>query len=199
MFTCNNYKMVKCFAALERSLVPWIADSEVKFCPLCKKQFNVARRRHHCRLCGGIMCGKCSTFVSVSFSSKSTLSIVDVHVDHLVISIRAFNNKSQQPRKSSCYTSSSEVGFFPPKLEWHTWKVFSKPIDTVGSHTQLVAIPRWTWPLFIQRIVPNITKEQMAKTNYKLLKEQVTKTNYKGKHQKEQYMTLQGTYDKEKT
>ena len=61
----------KCFAALERSLVPWIADSEVKFCPICKKPFNVARRRHHCRLCGGIMCAKCSTFVSVSFSSKS--------------------------------------------------------------------------------------------------------------------------------
>lgn len=54
--------------SLERSLVPWIADSEVKFCPLCKRQFNVARRRHHCRLCGGIMCAKCSVFVSVSFS-----------------------------------------------------------------------------------------------------------------------------------
>ncbi|XP_073229066.1 rabenosyn-5-like isoform X2 [Porites lutea] len=54
--------------SLERSLVPWIADSEVKFCHLCKKQFNVARRRHHCRLCGGIMCGKCSVFVSVTFS-----------------------------------------------------------------------------------------------------------------------------------
>lgn len=54
--------------SLEKSLVPWIADSEVQFCPICKKQFNVARRRHHCRLCGGIMCGKCSTFVSVTFS-----------------------------------------------------------------------------------------------------------------------------------
>ena len=50
--------------------MPWIADSEVKFCPLCKRQFNVARRRHHCRLCGGIMCAKCSVFVSVSFSGK---------------------------------------------------------------------------------------------------------------------------------
>lgn len=54
--------------SLEKSLVPWIADSEVKFCPICKKQFNVARRRHHCRLCGGIMCGKCSAYVSVTFS-----------------------------------------------------------------------------------------------------------------------------------
>ncbi|KAJ7370728.1 Rabenosyn-5 [Desmophyllum pertusum] len=54
--------------SLERSLVPWIADSEVKICPLCKKQFNVARRRHHCRLCGGIMCAKCSAYVSVPFS-----------------------------------------------------------------------------------------------------------------------------------
>lgn len=54
--------------SLEKSLVPWIADSEVKFCPICKKQFNVARRRHHCRLCGGIMCAKCSAFASATFS-----------------------------------------------------------------------------------------------------------------------------------
>ena len=67
---CRRSLQMKCFTALERSLVPWIADSEVKFCPLCKKQFNVARRRHHCRLCGGIMCAKCSVFVSVSFSGK---------------------------------------------------------------------------------------------------------------------------------
>ena len=59
--------------ALEKSLVPWIADSEVKFCPICKKQFNVARRRHHCRLCGGIMCGKCSAYVSVTFSGEIML------------------------------------------------------------------------------------------------------------------------------
>ncbi|XP_031571136.1 rabenosyn-5-like [Actinia tenebrosa] len=52
----------------EKSLVPWIADSEVKFCPICKKQFNVARRRHHCRLCGGIMCGKCSKSITVPFA-----------------------------------------------------------------------------------------------------------------------------------
>ena len=57
-------------SALERRLVPWIADSEVKFCPFCKRQFNLARRRHHCRLCGGIMCGKCSVFVGVPFSGE---------------------------------------------------------------------------------------------------------------------------------
>lgn len=51
---------------VEKSLVPWTADSDVKFCPICFKQFNVAKRKHHCRLCGGIMCGKCSAFVSVS-------------------------------------------------------------------------------------------------------------------------------------
>lgn len=56
------------FKAKEKSLVPWIADSEVKFCPICKKQFNLARRRHHCRLCGGIMCAKCSDYITVAFA-----------------------------------------------------------------------------------------------------------------------------------
>ena len=68
--TKNRIDIYFLFPALEKSLVPWIADSEVKFCPICKKQFNVARRRHHCRLCGGIMCAKCSAFASATFSGE---------------------------------------------------------------------------------------------------------------------------------
>ena len=27
----------------------WEKDDEVKICKLCNKEFNVARRKHHCR------------------------------------------------------------------------------------------------------------------------------------------------------
>ncbi|KAK8788826.1 hypothetical protein V5799_021398 [Amblyomma americanum] len=49
--------------ARERSLVPWVEDADVKLCPSCAKTFSISRRRHHCRLCGGIMCQLCSEFL----------------------------------------------------------------------------------------------------------------------------------------
>lgn len=49
--------------AREKSLVPWVEDADVKLCPSCAKAFSISRRRHHCRLCGGIMCQLCSEFL----------------------------------------------------------------------------------------------------------------------------------------
>lgn len=47
--------------------VPWTGctahfkpDRDAKACPSCKKGFGAVRRRHHCRVCGGVFCGPCS-------------------------------------------------------------------------------------------------------------------------------------------
>ncbi|XP_034475361.1 rabenosyn-5 isoform X2 [Drosophila innubila] len=47
----------------EQQTVPWLDGSSVKLCPNCAKSFHIARRQHHCRLCGGIMCHDCSRFL----------------------------------------------------------------------------------------------------------------------------------------
>lgn len=39
----------------------WIADHEAKECMSCKSGFTFVNRKHHCRNCGGIFCGTCST------------------------------------------------------------------------------------------------------------------------------------------
>lgn len=38
----------------------WMPDSTGKECYECYEQFSAFRRKHHCRLCGQIFCGKCS-------------------------------------------------------------------------------------------------------------------------------------------
>ncbi|XP_060520267.1 rabenosyn-5 [Cylas formicarius] len=48
----------------EQELVVWLDGSTVSRCPSCAVSFNIARRQHHCRLCGSIMCGSCSHFLS---------------------------------------------------------------------------------------------------------------------------------------
>ncbi|XP_026747650.1 rabenosyn-5 [Trichoplusia ni] len=50
----------------EQEVVPWLDGSSVKLCPNCAKAFNLTRRKHHCRLCGSILCHDCSTFLDIN-------------------------------------------------------------------------------------------------------------------------------------
>ncbi|XP_060079177.1 rabenosyn-5-like [Ylistrum balloti] len=58
--------------AYERALVPWLPDKMIPSCPTCGRTFGLTRRRHHCRLCGDIMCDKCSHFMPYTFAKKLT-------------------------------------------------------------------------------------------------------------------------------
>lgn len=58
--------------AYERALVPWLPDKMIPSCPSCGRTFGLTRRRHHCRLCGDIMCDKCSHFMPYTFAKKLT-------------------------------------------------------------------------------------------------------------------------------
>lgn len=49
--------------AFERETVPWVADVDMNTCRVCNAKFTLTRRRHHCRLCGKIMCHSCSQFL----------------------------------------------------------------------------------------------------------------------------------------
>jgi hypothetical protein len=39
----------------------WQPDAEVAACPICTKPFSLTRRRHHCRLCHRVFCGRCTS------------------------------------------------------------------------------------------------------------------------------------------
>ncbi|EJD52194.1 hypothetical protein AURDEDRAFT_181710 [Auricularia subglabra TFB-10046 SS5] len=39
----------------------WMDDEKVKECSDCKGVFSTWRRKHHCRLCGQIFCGRCAS------------------------------------------------------------------------------------------------------------------------------------------
>ena len=79
---------------LEQSVVDWQDDAAVLHCPFCQQEFsNYGFRRHHCRLCGRVVCGDlltdCSQEVGLSVatsklpfshyprSSRLTVSVTD--------------------------------------------------------------------------------------------------------------------------
>ncbi|XP_040264300.1 rabenosyn-5 [Bufo bufo] len=57
---------------IERSVVPWVSDQDVPFCPDCGNKFTIRNRRHHCRLCGSIMCKRCTELITIPFANKLT-------------------------------------------------------------------------------------------------------------------------------
>jgi hypothetical protein len=51
----------------EQQVATWQKDADITHCPHCFCAFGWSTRRHHCRLCGKIMCDKltCSEMVAL--------------------------------------------------------------------------------------------------------------------------------------
>ena len=50
----------------------WLDDDEAAYCFKCDVKFSSSKRRHHCRRCRNIFCGKCSSHKSKILSSDVT-------------------------------------------------------------------------------------------------------------------------------
>ncbi|KAF0311435.1 Rabenosyn-5 [Amphibalanus amphitrite] len=55
------------------SVVAWVEDDAINLCPDCGRSFGLTRRKHHCRLCGFVLCARCSTFLCASRGEKLAL------------------------------------------------------------------------------------------------------------------------------
>lgn len=55
----------------------WVDDSQISNCQKCLKEFSVARRKHHCRACGGIFCHSCSDHSMMLASSAKPVRVCD--------------------------------------------------------------------------------------------------------------------------
>lgn len=61
---------------LEQSVVTWEDDASVVKCPFCQQEFGSwTFRRHHCRICGRVVCADpqtaCSTEVGLNIASRT--------------------------------------------------------------------------------------------------------------------------------
>ncbi|KAF2639511.1 hypothetical protein P280DRAFT_470159 [Massarina eburnea CBS 473.64] len=64
---------------LEQSIITWEEDANVSHCPFCQQDFtNYTFRRHHCRMCGRVVCGDpktgCSLEVGLNVAAGSNQS-----------------------------------------------------------------------------------------------------------------------------
>lgn len=45
----------------ERTVIKWQPDNDVTACPICEQKFGYTLRKHHCRLCGRVVCASLNT------------------------------------------------------------------------------------------------------------------------------------------
>lgn len=67
--------------ALEQSVVTWEDDATVLECPFCQQAFSqYSFRRHHCRICGRVVCGdpatNCSTEIGLNVDTSEFKSLI---------------------------------------------------------------------------------------------------------------------------
>lgn len=66
---------------IEQSVVTWEDDAKVPRCPFCQQEFSWSFRRHHCRICGRVVCADpqtaCSTEVGLNVNKPITNGIMN--------------------------------------------------------------------------------------------------------------------------
>lgn len=65
--------------ALEQTIIAWEEDAKVSNCPFCQQDFsNYTFRRHHCRMCGRVVCGDpktgCSSEIGLNVAAGNSRS-----------------------------------------------------------------------------------------------------------------------------
>ncbi|TMW66160.1 hypothetical protein Poli38472_003925 [Pythium oligandrum] len=76
------------------SPLEWVRNEERDACVVCWKQFkSLYRRRHHCRFCGEVICGSCSSFREIT-DLHHRGGFTKVRICHLCNNPRRLRNES---------------------------------------------------------------------------------------------------------
>ncbi|KAK9451021.1 FYVE zinc finger-domain-containing protein [Limtongia smithiae] len=91
-YATSYYKQVRNYRRPpEQQIVAWQDDNEVQDCPYCERKFTFSVRKHHCRLCGKVVCGEEDTACSirVALDSAALTDYLSEKVDDdIVVKVR---------------------------------------------------------------------------------------------------------------
>ncbi|KAL7686836.1 putative FYVE zinc finger, Zinc finger, FYVE/PHD-type, Zinc finger, RING/FYVE/PHD-type [Plasmopara halstedii] len=98
----------------------WVKNEERAYCVICWKRFNaIFRRRHHCRLCGEVICGSCSSLRSASIVNTKLKEVNKTRMCHLCHNKTRYqantHGVSDQTNKDDTHVSLSK--WKPPPRE----------------------------------------------------------------------------------
>ncbi|KAK9389853.1 FYVE zinc finger-domain-containing protein [Lipomyces mesembrius] len=97
--------------AQDATIPPWQADSDVSGCPICQQPFTFFYRRHHCRICGRVVCGQCSSSYIPYPPGTYVLSPYQRYSDPSGTLLRTCDDCIREPESASA--SASSYSSFP--------------------------------------------------------------------------------------
>ncbi|QPG74257.1 hypothetical protein FOA43_001582 [Brettanomyces nanus] len=68
------------FYAFERDLVPWQDAAKYRKCSVCQSPFSFFVRKHHCRICGSVVCGDPSKGCSMPVPANLIAGILNIRL-----------------------------------------------------------------------------------------------------------------------
>ncbi|XP_037819904.1 rabenosyn-5 [Lucilia sericata] len=120
----------------EQNIVPWLDGSSVKLCPNCAKSFHIARRQHHCRLCGSIMCHDCSKFLPLD-TALELASLTMTHSEPLKQTADEKNaTSSSNPQQSGIRSCDHCLWLLETRQEMHESRTCRPPITHIYADIQ---------------------------------------------------------------
>ncbi|EGF79391.1 hypothetical protein BATDEDRAFT_25704 [Batrachochytrium dendrobatidis JAM81] len=63
--------------SIDQAVVAWVPDDSSSQCYICGSQFGLVNRRHHCRLCGRLVCGSCSTMIDIKVPTDGVYAALE--------------------------------------------------------------------------------------------------------------------------
>ncbi|KAK6748920.1 hypothetical protein RB195_001502 [Necator americanus] len=112
----------------------WIPDGEAARCMACgRTQFNLVQRRHHCRACGHVICGSCSTHTyRIDTLNKKPVRVCDACFTRLtgVVNIRPVSSTN------GTHTRRETLPISPPRSSFNVEDPSESSSDTDEEGTR---------------------------------------------------------------
>lgn len=127
-FVKNNEKEVSYqqFQQFERSIVDW--NNDQKECKICKTKFNWFNRKHHCRICGEIVCDDLERGCSMDVPISIIMDIFGIQ-NNWELKLRICKDCKKLAISKRIFAkdkSSQELVFVD---FWKRWKLVSEKIN----------------------------------------------------------------------
>ncbi|OAF65610.1 hypothetical protein A3Q56_06690, partial [Intoshia linei] len=108
----------------EKNLVHWVDDKDVPICVVCGVFFNFMERKHHCRLCGGVICGNdCSVFLNTK------------QLEIIIINNNTFNTFQKEEKQA--YNIIKPATSATNTIES---KQFNGSVDDLSIHSEMILL-----------------------------------------------------------
>jgi len=93
----------------------WVPDQRVAFCQGCSIEFKLTVRRHHCRCCGSVLCGRCSAYKApIKYLHYQRVRVCNVCFEGLK---RKYQHEPELLSRFKKKESSTPIsGYVPPRL-----------------------------------------------------------------------------------